>query len=114
VIALALALACAGAEERDDAAFCAEAEAARGEVDWDSFGHAFTVAYCTSCHSANNTDARFGAPAGVDLDTEREVWELRERVRARVLEDATMPVGGGVFEEDRYLLDVYLTCTLGG
>lgn len=83
------------------------------EVDWGGFAHGFVTTYCVSCHSENNTDQRYGAPEGLDFDTEAEVYASGGRVRVRTLEEQTMPPGGGVFEDDLQLLDVYLTCQLG-
>ena len=76
-------------------------------LSWDAFGSGFFRTYCTACHSSTTPD-RHGAPDGVDLDSEEAVRALAPRVRARTLEDQTMPVGGGVLEEDRVLLDRYL------
>ncbi len=98
---LALLLACADVPEE-----CADAP----EVTWDNHGHAFVTTYCVSCHSAHNTTQRYGAPIGVDFDTEDDLLRQADRVRVRVLEEQTMPVGGGVFEDDRYLLQMYLDC----
>ncbi len=83
------------------------------EVDWDGFGHGFVTTYCVSCHSEQNTDRRYGAPEGLDFDTEAEFYASGARVRARTIEEQTMPPGGGVFTDDLQLLDVYLTCQLG-
>lgn len=76
-------------------------------LSWDAFGAGFFRTYCTACHSSTTPD-RHGAPVGVDLDSEEGVRALAPRVRARTLEEQTMPVGGGVLEEDRVLLDRYL------
>lgn len=76
-------------------------------LSWDAFGAGFFRTYCTACHSGTTPD-RHGAPLGVDLDTEEAVRALAPRVRARTLEEQTMPIGGGVLEEDRVLLDRYL------
>jgi uncharacterized membrane protein len=98
------------AEVADSAsADCADRES----LSWDSFGHPFVLTYCTSCHSVNNTENRYGAPENVNLDRESDVADWAERIRIRVLEDETMPIGGGVYDDDQYLLDTYLACTLG-
>lgn len=80
------------------------------DVNWDSFGHRFFTTYCTSCHSINNTDSRYGAPPTVNFDNEAEVRAMSERVRIRVIEQQDMPISGGVYEDDLYLLDIYLRC----
>lgn len=103
-----------GAEATDTADTGGEGDGA-GPVDcgdptglsWDAFGAGFFRTYCTACHSSTTPD-RHGAPPGVDLDTEEAVRALGPRVRARTLDAQTMPVGGGVLEEDRVLLDRYL------
>ncbi len=87
--------------------------AAAPEVTWDGFAHGFVTTYCVSCHSVNNTDRRYGAPEGLDFDTEAGLYESGTRVRERTLVEQSMPPGGGVFADDLQLLDVYLTCQLG-
>lgn len=82
-------------------------------VTWDSWAEGFFRTYCTACHAETNTEHRSGAPVGVDFDTEANVDIWADRVRIRVFEDGDMPVGGGVYEDDLYLLDIYLTCVLG-
>jgi uncharacterized membrane protein len=100
-----LLLACGSAEDSGDPA-CTAPEA----VTWESYGHIFMTTYCVSCHSVYNEDHRFGAPVGVDFDTEADLLRQVERVRVRVLEEQTMPVAGGVFPEDLLLLERYLGC----
>ncbi|MFN7142292.1 MAG: hypothetical protein ACK4YP_00825 [Myxococcota bacterium] len=80
-------------------------------VTWDSFGEGFFTTYCQACHSGTAPN-RAGAPVGVDFDTEAQVRAQAERVRVRVLDEGTMPVGGGVYEDDRELLARYLACGL--
>lgn len=104
---LLLLLACAGTPADTAPAGCDTGP----HVTWDSFGEGFFTTYCQACHSETAPD-RAGAPVGVDFDTEAEVRARVERVRVRVLEEATMPVGGGVYEDDRALLTQYLACGL--
>lgn len=80
-------------------------------LTWASWGDGFFATYCTSCHSVGTPDRR-GAPEGVDFDSEADVIAWGARVRARVLDAGTMPLGGGVIDEDLLLLDRYL-CRLG-
>ena len=82
-------------------------------VTWDGWAHGFFTTYCLACHSAQNVDQRRDAPANVDFDSEADVVALAARVRARVLDEGTMPIGGGVFPDDLTLLNIYMTCTLG-
>lgn len=84
-----------------------------GLVDWDSWGQGFFTTWCRSCHSATAGDRR-GAPPGMDFDTWEEVWALREAIGRVVLEDQTMPVGGGLSEEQLTNLHTLLACDGGG
>lgn len=86
---------------------CADAPA----VTWESWGHGFFLTYCNACHSASSPE-RSGAPEGVDFDTRAQAVQWEERIRARVLEEGTMPLGGGVYEDDLQLLEVLLACDL--
>ncbi|MES2641129.1 MAG: hypothetical protein V4850_16695 [Myxococcota bacterium] len=90
------------------AAACAELP----DVSWDAWGDGFFRTYCTACHSSANIDQRSGAPVGVDFDTKSAVKSRASDVRRVVLENGTMPVGGGVFEDDLLLLEVFLSCGL--
>lgn len=90
----------------DVAAACADLP----DVSWDAWGEGFFRTYCTACHSGANTDQRNGAPVGVDFDTEAAVKARASDVRRVVLDQGTMPVGGGVFTDDLALLEVFLSC----
>lgn len=81
------------------------------ELTWDGWGDGFFATYCRSCHAVGAPD-RFGAPEGVDFDTEADVSEWKARVQARVLDAGTMPLGGGVPEADLAALDAFLRCGL--
>lgn len=81
------------------------------DVDWYSFGDGFFRTYCRSCHSAEVPN-RYGAPDGVNFDAEADVVTHAVAIRRAVLEDGTMPVGGGVLEDDLLFLDEYLACGL--
>jgi uncharacterized membrane protein len=105
---LALLLACG--TDPEPAGACDTAGAAAGpEITWDGWTQGFFLTYCTACHSEATADRR-GAPAGVDFDTPTQVLDQESRVRARVLEDRTMPLGGGVPAEDLALLEQWLAC----
>ncbi len=82
-------------------------------VSWDGFAHGFFLTYCNACHSEANVNSRYGAPRGIDFDSEALVYAQATRVRARVLDEGTMPLGGGVRPDDLVLLDRYLSCSLG-
>jgi uncharacterized membrane protein len=80
-------------------------------VTWSSFGKGFFTTYCTSCHSATAPDRR-DAPEGIDFDTLDEVRTYQGAIRLAVLDEGTMPIGGGATEEDLLLLDDFLSCGL--
>lgn len=109
VLLLALLACDTPAPEPAPAALVGDCERAPG-VTWDAWGQGFFLTWCTSCHSRAATD-RHGAPDGVDFDTWEDVQTWRSAIRTRVLDEATMPVGGGLYDEDRALLDVMLTCS---
>jgi hypothetical protein len=46
----------------------------------------------------------------VDFDVEDDLLRHGARVRARVLDEGTMPIGGGVPEDELARLDTYLSC----
>jgi uncharacterized membrane protein len=89
----------------------AETSCSSTAVTWDNWAHGFFVSYCTTCHAAQTPD-RYGAPASIDLDTQDEVRSLAASIRRTVIDEASMPVGGGVPEDELELLDRYLACTL--
>jgi uncharacterized membrane protein len=67
---------------------------------------AVVVQRCLPCHSAYPADATFGvAPAGVAFDTPESIARLAERIRVRVVETQTMPLGNktGMTLEERNL-----------
>jgi len=77
--------------------------------NWDGWADGFFATWCRSCHSVHTPDRR-GAPEGIDLNTEAEAIALRHRIQARVVDDATMPVGGGVPPDELRILEDWLTC----
>ena len=81
------------------------------DVSWTDIGRPFFKTYCTACHSVDAPE-RFDAPESCNFDTEEDVITWAERIEVRVLDEGTMPVGGGVPEEDLELLRVYLECGL--
>lgn len=79
-------------------------------LTWESFGVGFTATYCRSCHSAATPDRR-GAPVGVDFETEADVRGAAASIRRTVLEEGSMPIGGGVQPLDLERLDEWLGCS---
>jgi len=80
-------------------------------VTWEGWSDGFFKTWCRACHSAATTD-RNGAPEGMDFDTEAQVVENASLVRYSVLDEERMPLGGGLYKEDLYLLEVYLDCEI--
>lgn len=78
-------------------------------INWDGWTDGFFATYCRSCHSVTTAE-RYGAPEGVDFDTRDDVIRWAERIRFRVLEQETMPLGGGVIPSDLEPLDMWLQC----
>jgi hypothetical protein len=99
-------LGCTGAS--DTGASCSDDDAL---VNWDNWGAGFFAGYCRTCHAAGTLD-RHGAPESINFDTEAEARQFQDDVRRVVLENATMPVGGGVPDSDLATLDVFLRCGL--
>lgn len=79
------------------------------EVRWDAWASGFFTTYCQSCHSETSPH-RYDAPTGVDLDNIEDVRDWSERIRIRVLQEETMPVGGGVPDAELNQLDAWLDC----
>jgi len=103
--------------ENDTATGPAATDTAEVESDcslnWDGWADGFFATYCRSCHSVTTAE-RHGAPTGVDFDTRSDAIEWAERIRVRVLEQETMPLGGGVVQTDLEPLDRWLQCVEGG
>lgn len=76
---------------------------------WDGWTDGFMATWCRTCHS-ETTPNRHDAPEGVDFDTRQQVLDQADRIRARVLDERTMPLGGGVPDEELELLEAWLTC----
>jgi uncharacterized membrane protein len=104
--------ACGGPDATDAApdgelpAICADAPT----VTWESFGAGFVKESCQPCHATTAPD-RHDAPEVVAFDAEEDVWRWAPQVLHAVAgEPPTMPPQGGVSDDDRYLLEVWLTC----
>ena len=94
----------------EDSGFCATAPV----VTFESFGSGFVTENCQTCHASTAPD-RHDAPAGVTFDDAARCWEWRDRILARASgAEATMPPMGGTTDDDRYLLEVWLTCAAEG
>lgn len=109
LLGAALALGCGDKDSGvEDSGLCATAPV----TTWDNFGEGFLTQECQSCHGSERTGAeRNGAPEAVFFDTEADA--LAQAVS--ILSVATgpspwMPPMGGVGEDERYRLEVWLTC----
>lgn len=79
-------------------------------VTWDSWGQGFLGANCQSCHASTTSD-RHGAPEEITFDERDSALAVADRILARSAgTEPTMPPSGGVSEDDRYKLEVWLTC----
>ncbi len=106
---LLLAMLACGEEEPTPDPLCEEAPV----VTWDYWGEGFIQESCQSCHASTSSNRR-GAPESVSFDTEEQVLDQAAAILAVATgEEPTMPPGGGVSEDDRYLLEVWLRCWTG-
>jgi hypothetical protein len=90
---------------------CAEPSCDREPpLEWDSWGDAFLSDYCNGCHSVLLGEGdRQDAPIGVDFNTYGDAITWSDRIQARVVA-GDMPPAGGPNEEERALLDEWITC----
>lgn len=103
---LALLLVGCGGDEASTDPACADAPI----TTYDNFGAGFLTESCLACHASTAPD-RHGAPEDVVFDTEEQVWALSDRILAVATgDDPTMPPEGGVTDEDRARLEVWLRC----
>jgi hypothetical protein len=62
------------------------------ELDYAGFADGFFAMNCRSCHSASRSgDARMGAPANLNYDSEAEISSARDRIRQAAVVDKRMP-----------------------
>lgn len=78
-----------------------------------SFGsaHAVIKRRCTACHSSAPTDEVWRvAPANVMFDTPAQIKAMAARIRARAVDNKTMPLGNktGMTDEERAVLGAWL------
>jgi uncharacterized membrane protein len=68
---------------------------------------AVVVQRCVACHSETPTETMFTAPAGnVAFDTPRQIQARADRIKARAVEQRTMPLANktGMADEERAIL----------
>lgn len=80
-------------------------------VTWEGWAEGMMRTHCQGCH-ASTTPNRYGAPEDVTFDTEDDARRYRNRIYQRTLVDEDMPPAGGLSEDDKTLLTVYLACGL--
>ncbi len=80
--------------------------------DWSSWGRPFFRTWCSGCHGADAPE-RYGAPDWLVFDTEAQVYNHRALIRSSVLERQSMPLGGGLPEQEAESLDLFLRCVFG-
>jgi uncharacterized membrane protein len=108
--------ACAGTSDDDDGgadsadtgtpAWCEDAPV----VTWNNFGQGFVTEHCQACHAGTAED-RNGAPADVTFDSHEETRAWSGRILARAAgEAASMPPRGGVSDDDKLLLEIWISC----
>ena len=83
------------------------------DVQWDAWASGFFTTYCQSCHSETSPH-RYDAPPGVDLDDIEDVRAWSTRIRVRVLQEESMPMGGGVPDTELSRLHEWLDCLENG
>jgi uncharacterized membrane protein len=101
---LALAVACGNDGSTSSVDTCVE----QG-LDYTTAAAPFLTTYCRSCHSAGSPERR-GAPVGVDFDSEADAVAHASAIERTVLDEGSMPVGGGVPERDLERLRGWLAC----
>ncbi|MEZ4236908.1 MAG: hypothetical protein R3F59_12295 [Myxococcota bacterium] len=95
-----------GADSGTATGLCADAPV----VTYANFGKGFVTQHCQSCHASTTPD-RHGAPDAVAFDDEASCWQYADRILARATgPEPDRPPQGGVDDDDRYLLEVWLTC----
>jgi len=82
-------------------------------VSWGTFGQGFVLTNCQGCHASTATD-RHDAPAHIVFDTPEDVEKHSAAILAAVGSDVpTMPPAGGVLDQDRVRLRIWLKCFAG-
>ncbi len=93
-------------DDDDSAGFCEDTPV----LTWDNFGRSFLVENCQTCHASTSPN-RHDAPEEITFDTEEQALALATSILGVATgESPAMPPEGGVAEEDRYKLEVWLRC----
>ena len=81
-------------------------------VTWDNWAKSMIITHCQGCHASVSPN-RYGAPLAIHFDHKEAAYDLADRIYIRVLDTQDMPPAGGILEEDLYLLDIWLRCSVG-
>ena len=81
-------------------------------VTWDNWAESMMITHCQGCHASASPN-RYGAPLDIHFDHKEAAFDLADRIYIRTLEQEDMPPAGGILEEDLYLLDIWLRCSVG-
>ena len=84
-------------------------------LTWDNFGKPHMDKHCNGCHSVLiPLEQRQNAPVGVDFNTYGDVLEWYDRIIARstkkVLDEPSMPPGGGLSDPELAKVLEWLEC----
>jgi uncharacterized membrane protein len=106
---LLLGLACGGQEAKENEETggpCADLPV----LTWDNFGQGFLIENCQACHASSSPN-RNGAPEDVTFDTEEQALAWADAILATAGGEAPrMPPEGGVSDDDRQRLEIWLNC----
>lgn len=106
VLAALLLVGCVPAEEEGTDAFCAD----QPVLTWANFGDGFLRHNCQSCHATTSEDRR-DAPDDISFDARVDAVAMKSLILGSAgREDPSMPPEGGVAEEDRLKLEIWLRC----
>ena len=79
-------------------------------VSYETYGKGFLEENCQGCH-ASTTNNRNGAPDDVVFDSRGDVLVNAELILETVTaESPTMPPEGGISDEERGMVNVWLKC----
>ena len=92
--------------EAMDTGFCSDAPT----VTYETFGEGFMSENCQSCHASTSPN-RYGAPEDIYFDTHEDIINQAATILAVTTGEApTMPPAGGVDEQKRELVEIWLSC----
>ncbi len=106
VALLSLLVGCSTVPSGADSAGCADAPL----LTYDNFGRGFLTQNCQPCHATAAPD-RHGANPSVTFDSYEDVVLEWDAIAAMATgDDPAMPPAGGILDEDREKLAIWLAC----